>query len=97
MPTGSVTLETPYGEVSLPYTYNWETRNKLSVIIKESDFANFLENIRQPTLASIHFQISLEIEDDLGNTYNFNLPIPEEIMNKTPEELRAMQRERDQA
>ena len=69
----------------------------MSVTINYSDFADFLENVRQPTLASIHIQISMEIEDDRGNTYNFNLPIPEEIMNKTPEELRAMQRERDQA
>ena len=95
MNRSSVILETQYGEAELKYSYNW-VNDELTVTFNYKDFATFLETTRQPTLASMHLQIMIEIEDNEGNKHEVNLPIPAEIMNKTPAQLRAMQSARDQ-
>ena len=91
MPIGSVTLETPYGEAELRFTYNWE--EELTITFNFADFADFLEATRQPTLASMHLQIVVEMEDNEGRRHIVNIPIPPEILNKTPEQLSEMQRD----
>ena len=79
----------------MKFFFNW-VDDELTVTFNYNDFARFLKTTRQPTLASMHLQIMVEIEDNEGNKHDINLPIPNEIMNKMPTQLRAMQSARDQ-
>ena len=95
MPEGTVTLPIPNGEAILKFSYNWHHPTDLVITVSYGDFANFLEATGQPTLASLHLQILIEIENNQGDKYTVTLPIPDEILYSSPQQLRQMQTTRE--
>ena len=95
MPADVITVETPNGIASLQINWEW-INQEINLTIKHEAFADFLEQIGEETLGSIYLNLLLELEDYNGETTTIRIPIPENIKNKTPEELRQMQRMIDQ-
>ena len=95
MPEGTATLETPNGDAVLKFKYTWDHPTELHITINYIDFAKFLEATGQPTLASLNLQILIEIENSSGEQITVYLPITNEILYSSSQELRHMELTRE--
>ena len=87
----TVTLRTQYGEAILEF--NCEFNNdELKINITNTSFAQFLEGLHQPSLRAVNISLQIELENEAGRRTIINLPIPEELLDKSPAELREMDR-----
>ena len=84
----SVILRTEYGEAILYFSAQF-INDEITVHITNSAFANFLEGLRAPNLRSVNIKLLLELENiGTGQRTAINLPIPPQLLDKSPAELR---------
>ena len=84
-----VVLRTQYGEAILQFSTQF-INDELTINITNSAFANFLDGLQAPNLRSVNINLLLELENETGLKTVINLPIPGELLDKTPAELREM-------
>ena len=89
----SVIIRTENGtEAILQFQTKFEN-DEITVSISNTAFANFLEGLRAPNLRAINIKLLLEIENtENGQRASANLPIPPQLLDKSPAESREMDR-----
>ena len=88
----SIVLRTENREAILHFDAQY-IDNIIAISISSTAFASLLEDLHQPTLRSINFNLQLEVENpETGQRTSANLPIPPQFLDKSPAELREMDR-----
>ena len=88
----SVVIRTENGEAILHFSTQF-VNDEITVSISNTAFANFLEDLRAPSLRSININLRLELENsETGQRTSANLPIPPQLLDKSPAELREIDR-----
>ena len=93
-PTNNSTIysiPTPYGNIRAEIGSEEEN---LTIIISYNDLAATIENAGKTNLAEVNLKLYIEIQkiNHPEQTSVTKLPIPEEILYLTPEQLREMQK-----
>ena len=84
-----VVIRKQYGEAILQFSTQF-INDELTINITNSAFANFLDGLQAPNLRSVNINLLLELENETGLKTIINLPIPGELLDKTPTQLREM-------
>ena len=88
----SVVIRTEHGDAILHFSAQ-VVNDEITVCISNTAFANFLEDLRAPNLRSININLRLELEDtETGQRTSTNLPVPPQLLDKSPAELREIDR-----
>ena len=90
-----VILRTEYGEAILRFSTRF-VNEELSINITNTAFADFLDGLRAPNLRAVNISLLLELENEPGQKTVINLPISQELLDKSPSELREMDRTANQ-
>ena len=87
----SIGLRTEHCEAILHFNAQF-VNDEIIISISNTAFASLLEDIHEPTLRSINFNLQLEVENpETGQRTSANLPIPPQLLDKSPAELREME------
>ena len=87
----SIVLRTENSEAILHFDAQF-INDVITISISNTSFASLLEDLHQPTLRSINFNLQLELENpETGQRTSSNLPIPPQLLDKSPAELREME------
>ena len=87
----SIVLRTENSEAILHFDAQF-INDVITISISNTAFASLLEDLHEPTLRSINFNLQLEVENpETGQRTSANLPIPPQLLDKSPAELREME------
>ena len=90
MNSSHVTVHLPNGEHhQLQFYYTW-IDNKLEVTMDYKDLGNFLIRTGSSNLEELNMNLSLEYEDQYGNKQTIPLPLPQEVLQASPQMLYEM-------
>ena len=83
-------IDTPHGEIKVQVKIE---EDKFIIYLQHLELANLLERSNKPNLRSLKLNLFAEITSPDNETITTLLPIPEEIMDLTPHQLRNLNEE----
>ena len=90
-----VVLRTEHGEAILQFSTQF-INDQLTINITNTAFADFLDGLRARTLREVNINLQVQLENETGQKTIIDLPVSQELLDKSPTELREMDRTANQ-